>query len=275
MSAEFSWKTADGIKIYGIDWPCKAPIAVVGIVHGLGEHVHRYEHVVAYLNAHKIAVVGYDRRGHGRSEGKKGHTISYKAFLDEIGQLAVEAEERYPNLPFFLYGHSMGGNLVLSYILRRHPTIQGAIVSAPHIRLSFQPSTVVVALGRMMKRVFPGFTQDNGLAVEQISRDPEEIEKYKTDPYVHNRLTAITGIGMLEAAAVLNKYAGAFPVPLLLMHGGADGITSAQASEDFAKRVTGDVTFKKWEDLYHEIHNEPEQGEVLAMVVAWINKRIK
>ena len=275
MSAEFSWKTTDGINIYGVDWRCELPCAVVGIVHGLGEHVHRYEHVVNYLHAHKIAVIGYDRRGHGRSEGKKGHTVSYSALIDEVGQLAVEAEERYPQLPFFLYGHSMGGNLVLSYILRRHPTLQGAIVSAPHIRLAFQPPAAMVMLGRMMKRVFPGFTQNNGLAQEQLSRDPAVIEAYRNDPYVHDRLTAVTGVGMLESAAVLDKYTGAFPVPLLLMHGSDDGITSAAASEEFAGRVTGDVTFKKWDALYHEIHNEPEQEEVLKTVVGWINTQLK
>lgn len=275
MSAEFSWQTADGIKIYGIDWPCEEPCAVVGLIHGLGEHVHRYEHVVNYFHQHNIAAIGYDRRGHGRSGGKKGHTSSYQAFLDEIGQLAVEAEERYPDTPVFLYGHSMGGNLLLSYIIRRHPNIKGAIVSAPHIRLAFQPSAVMLAMGRMMKGIFPGFTQPNGLDVEQISRDKEEVEKYKNDPYVHNKLTAITGMSMLESAAVLDKYKGAFPIPLLLMHGAADGITDPQGSEDFARRITGDVTFKKWEGLYHEMHNEPEKEEVIALIVNWVNEHIK
>ncbi|MGH1437598.1 MAG: lysophospholipase [Lewinella sp.] len=274
MSAEFSWQTADGIKIYGIDWPCEKPCAVVGVIHGLGEHIHRYEHLVEYFHQHNIAVVGYDRRGHGRSGGKKGHTVSYKAFLDEIGQLAVEAEERYPNVPLFLYGHSMGGNLLLNYIIRRHPNVKGAIVSAPHIRLAFQPSVVMLTMGRVMKRIFPGFTQPNGLDVEQISRDKGEVEKYINDPYVHNKLTAITGMSMLEAAEALDKYKGAFPVPLLLMHGGEDGLTSPQGSEDFVGRITGNVTFKKWEGLYHEIHNEPEREEVMAMMVNWINEMV-
>jgi alpha-beta hydrolase superfamily lysophospholipase len=73
----------------------------------------------------------------------------------------------------------------------------------------------------------------------------------------------------------LDHYKGAFPVPLLLMHGGADGITSPQGSEDFAERITGDITFKKWDGLYHEIHNEPEKEEVMALIVSWINERIR
>jgi alpha-beta hydrolase superfamily lysophospholipase len=168
----------------------------------------------------------------------------------------------------------MGGNLLLNYIIKRHPTVQGAIVSAPHIRLAFQPSTIMVGLGRMMKGLIPGFTQPNGLAVEQISRDPAEVEKYKNDPLVHGKLTAITGMSMLEAASFLDKYQGEFPVPLLLMHGSADGITSPEGSADFVKRISGDVTFHLWNGLYHEIHNEPEQQQVMDMMTNWIAEHL-
>ncbi len=275
MTAEtFSWTTSDGINIYGVNWPVESPRAVVGLVHGLGEHVHRYEHVVSFLHKHKIAVIGYDRRGHGRSEGKRGHTTSYKAFLDELAQLAVQAEERYPKLPFFMYGHSMGGNLLLNYVIRRNPTIQGAIVSAPHIRLAFEPSKVMVTLGKLMRGMFPGFTQPNGLAVDQLSRDQAVVDAYIADPNVHDSLTAITGMSMLESGEFLDQYEGHFPVPLLLMHGGKDGITSAQATREFAGRVKGEVELEIWNELFHEIHNEPEQVAVLERVVAWIEARL-
>jgi len=273
-SSDFFWQTTDGIKIYGTEWPVENPQAVVAIIHGLGEHVQRYAHVASFFNQHHLAVLGYDRRGHGQSGGKRGHTRSYNAFLDEIAYLTVEAEERYPGIPLFLYGHSMGGNLLLSYILHRHPTIQGAIVSAPHIRLSFQPSSVMVGMGKLMRGIFPGFSQPNGLDVEQLSRDKTVVEKYQADPLVHNAITAITGMSMLESAAALDKYQGSFPVPLLLLHGGADGITSPGGTSDFASRVTGDVTLKVWDGLFHEMHNEPEQQEVLKGILDWITKRI-
>ncbi|MEL7221661.1 MAG: alpha/beta hydrolase, partial [Bacteroidota bacterium] len=120
----------------------------------------------------------------------------------------------------------------------------------------------------------PGFTQPNGLAVEQISRDPAEVKKYEDDPLVHGKLTAITGMSMLEAASFLDDYEGEFPVPLLLMHGTADGITSPEGSEDFSKRITGDVTFHLWDGLYHEIHNEPEKQQVMTMATDWIAARL-
>lgn len=266
----FSWQTRDHLRIHGLYWPVDQPVAVVGIVHGLGEHAGRYAHLAAWLNAHQVAVVAYDRRGHGQSEGKRGHTTHFDAFLDEIAQLLVAMEMRCPEAPAFLYGHSMGGNLLLNYLIQRHPKLYGAVVTGPHIRLSFQPSPITVALGKLMRGIFPGFTQNNGLDVQQISSDPAVVKAYIDDPLVHDRLTAITGIGMLEAAAALDRFSGRISVPLLLMHGGADGLTSPDATRAFAARVQGQVSCKIWDGLYHEIHNEPQQEEVFVFVWHWM-----
>ena len=273
MGNTFSWTTADGIDIYGIDWPTENAKAIVCIVHGLGEHIHRYEHLVDYFHKNNIAVIGYDRRGHGRSKGKKGHTISYDAFLDEVDHLLVEAKKRYPALPVFLYGHSMGGNIVLNFILDRSPAVNGVIATVPHIRLSFQPSRITLALGKIMKNIYPGFSQASGLDANLLSKDTKVVEAYKKDPYVHNKITAITGLGMLDKADVLDQYIGAFPVPLLIMHGSFDGVTCPEGSKDFAARVKGDITLKIWNELYHEIHNEAEQELVFATIIEWINDR--
>ncbi len=274
MGNTFSWTTEDGIDIYGIDWPIANAKAIVCIVHGLGEHIHRYEHAIDYFHKNNIAVIGYDRRGHGRSKGKRGHTISYDAFLDEVDHLLGEAKKRYPSLPVFLYGHSMGGNIVLNFTLDRKPVINGVISTGAHIRLAFQPSSITLALGKMMRNIYPGFSQPNGLDVHLLSRDTKVVEAYKNDPYVHNQVTAITGLSMLEKADVLDHYTAAFPVPLLIMHGGADGITSPGGSKDFAARVRGDITLKIWDKFYHEIHNEPEQDLVFAEILGWIDGRV-
>ncbi|RME96672.1 MAG: alpha/beta hydrolase, partial [Bacteroidetes bacterium] len=265
-----SWTTEDKLQIYAVDWSVEQARAAVGIIHGLGEHVHRYEHVAKYFNDRQIAVTGYDRRGHGRSDGQRGHTKSYGLLLDEIGQLLTETESRYPGLPLFLYGHSMGGNLLLNYLIKRNPNIQGAIVSAPHIQLSFKPSAVMVALGKLMRNLVPGFSQANGLAVDQLSRDPQVVAAYHADPLVHNKLSASLGMAMLESGEWLHTYRGTLKVPLLLMHGGADGITSPEATQAFAKRVRGEITCKIWDGLYHEIHNEPEQEQVLQFAYDWM-----
>ncbi len=271
---EFNWKTKDQIDLYGCEWCADEARAVIGLIHGLGEHVRRYDHVGRFFNERGYGVVGYDRRGHGRSKGKRGHAPQYGVYLDEIAQLLIECERRYPDRPVFLYGHSMGGNLLLTYVLRRHPDVSGAIVTGPHIRLSFQPNSTSVALGRLLRRVMPGFTQGTGLVPDHVSRDARVVEAYNTDPLVHDRVTAATAIDMFQAAAYLDQYAGPVGVPLLLMHGGGDHITEARATEELAGRLEGDVTLKIWPELYHEIHNEPEQEEVLAYVAGWIEQHL-
>src|SRR5919199_2405933 len=117
---EFGWRAADGVRLYGQGWqPQGEPLAVVCLVHGQGEHSGRYAGLAAALVEAGYAVLAFDLRGHGRSEGQRGHTPSYDAWLGDIARLLEEAGNRFPRRPRFLYGHSMGGNLVLGYALRR------------------------------------------------------------------------------------------------------------------------------------------------------------
>ena len=271
-ATEFSWTTRDGLKIYAKDWSITQPKGVICLVHGMGEHINRYNHFAAFFNKNGYAVIGYDRRGHGKSEGKRGHTPGYVRYMNEIAQLMVEAEERYPNVPTFLYGHSMGGNLSLKYTLERHPTLNGLIVTGPWIKLAFQPPSIMVGIAKIAKRVMPGFTQNNDLEADHLTRDPLVNQAYLDDPLVHNKITAMTAASMLEAAAELNNFNGEIKVPTLIMHGSQDKIIDYGAAEHFAKRVKGtDVTFKGWDGFYHEIHNEKEQLEVFAYTLRWLN----
>lgn len=269
-ASEFQWTTPDGLSIYAINHPCPKPKAVVALVHGLGEHCRRYDHVAAYFNARGFAMMAYDRRGHGQSGGKRGHAPNPEVFLDEIGHLVAEAKSVYPGLPVFLYGHSMGGNLVLAYTLKRHPEIAGVISTGPWIQLAFQPPAILVVIAKMLRHIVPAFVQRNHLKTSDLSRDKAVVEAYEKDPLVHDYISVAAATGMMETAAWLDAYTGQFPLPLLLMHGGADNITSPKASAAFAQRVPGDVTWHLWEKLYHEIHNEPEKADVLSRMTDWM-----
>ena len=271
---EFHWKTSDNLRIYAKEWRIEQPKAVLCLVHGMGEHLNRYHHLAKYFNDNGIAVVAYDRRGHGKSEGKRGHTPNYEAFLDEVSQLLVEAELRYPKLPTFLYGHSMGGNIVLKYTLDRHPMIRGVVATGPWIQLPESPPPVLLAIAKLLRSIYPSFSQKTQLDPAHISLDALVVQKYKNDPLVHDKITSATAVDMLKAANWLNEYDGKMPVPTLIMHGTEDKLTSEAASQAFAKRVGGDVTYKKWEGWYHEIHNESIQGEVFDYTLAWIKKRL-
>jgi alpha-beta hydrolase superfamily lysophospholipase len=244
-------------------------------VHGVGEHSSRYAHVAAAMAAAGYAMISIDLRGHGKSAGKRGFVPTYDILLDDIDLLLAEAAQRYPGKARFLYGHSLGGNLVLYYSIRRKPAIQGVIDSAGQLQLAFTPPAAQLMVGRLMNRLMPGFSMASGLDTAVLSHDPAVISAYRADPLVHDRLSAALGIGLLNSGEWTLKHANEFPpIPLLVMHGLGDRITSAEASRQFASQVHGDVVFKPWDNLYHEIHNEPEKQAVIDFMIKWIGDHL-
>jgi len=272
-ATEFNWTTKDALNISAKDWQPEGEVkAVIALVHGFGEHSGRYEHVAEFFGKDGYAMVAYDRRGHGKSEGKRGHTKSYEAYLEEIDQLLAYTRERYAGKPVLLYGHSQGGNLVLSYMLRRRPDVKGIIVTAPWIRLAFEPPSALIAIGKFTRRLMPSFSQNNQLKEGHLSRDASVGTRYVADPLVHTKITSETGIGMLESCDWLLENAGEVHRPLLVMHGTGDEIISIEGTRDFLKKSSGNITFKEWEGAYHEIHNETNKEEVLQYALDWMNR---
>ena len=271
---EFTLQNAENLQLYLVDWPVGQPRAVITLVHGQGEHLGRYQHLAAWYNHHGVAVVGMDIQGYGRSAGGRGHARDLDALLDDIVLLLDETRRRYPGVPLFLYGHSMGGNLALNYVARRQPVLQGLIATSPWIRLGFEAPALKVLAGRLLRRFLPTLSLPTGLTARFISQDPAVVEAYQSDPLVHNKISAAAGIMLLESAGWLNRYAGPFPVPLLLLHGTGDKIISAPATKEFFGRVTGDVTHREWPGLYHELHNEREQEEVFKYTLDWMEGRM-
>ena len=267
---DVTWTSTDGLPLVGRCWePEGEPQAVVCLVHGLGEHCGRYGHVAAALNDAGYAVLACDKRGHGRSGGKRGYIPSYEALMADIDLLLAQAAQRFPGKPRFLYGHSLGGNEVLNYALRRKPALAGVVSTSPGLRTAFQPPALQLAAGRLMNRLWPAFTLPNGLELAAISRDPAVVAAYQADPLVHDRLSARLGVSLLEAGEWAIANAGQFPLPLLLMHGTADRLTSHEASREFAANAPN-CTLKLWDGLYHETHNEPEKEEVIGIIIEWL-----
>lgn len=273
MSEQFI-TSKDGIKLYTKEWSIAQPKAIICLIHGFGEHINRYDHFADFFNKNGYAVVGMDNRGHGKTEGTRGHTPQYESYLDDIEVLMQSLEARYKGVPVFLYGHSMGGNLVLTYVLKRKPTIKGVIASSPWIRLAFEPKPFMITLGKMMRSVYPSFLQDSKLNAEHISKDPSVVKAYIADPLVHSKISASAGVGLTEAAAWLNDFSGNMSIPTLIMHGSDDLLTSQPASEEFAKRVKGDIKYKKWAGMYHEIHNESDKQNVFSYTLGWLDSQL-
>jgi alpha-beta hydrolase superfamily lysophospholipase len=271
--SEWTWKSFDGLNMYARGWtPAGKPKAVLVLVIGLGEHVGRYEHVAAALTDKDYALFGFDLRGLGKSGGPRGHTPNYDALLEDITGFFHQVDERYPGLPRFLYGHSLGGNLVLNYAMRRKPDLRGVIATAAWLKVAYQPPAYKVLLAKFMNGIVPGFSQHTKLDARGLSHDQVVVSNYQKDPLVHDNLSARLFLGIYDNGLWALEHAAEFPLPLLLMHGGADPIISLQACQEFASRAGDKVTFKIWDGMYHEIHNEPEQAQVFAYMLDWLGK---
>ncbi len=265
-------RSVDGLSLFTCRWNVENPRGVICLVHGIGEHSGRYAHVAAYLNQAGYAMLGFDLRGHGRSQGQRGHIPGYESFMEDIALMLRSARERWPQQPLFLYGHSLGGNQVINYLLRRQPSLAGAVATGPSLRIAFEPPAFKVALGRLMNNLMPAFSQVTGLEVQALSRDASVVQAYIDDPLVHDRISARFFVDAMDAGFWALEHAAELKTPLLVMHGSADRLTSPKASEEFAARAGSLCSFKMWEGLYHEIHNEPEKEQVFVFLRNWLDK---
>jgi alpha-beta hydrolase superfamily lysophospholipase len=275
INKQWTWKSQDGLEMFSRSWEPETPKAVVCLVHGLGEHSGRYAHVGAAYTDAGFALVAFDLRGHGKSGGQRGHFPSFAAVMDDIHQHIRQGSEKFPGLPVFLYGHSLGGLLVLNYATYHKHTLTGVIASGAGLRSPVLEQKAKVALSKVLGGLLPTMTIPTGLEVDGISRNPEVVRTYKADALVHEIATLSTAREGMLAVERAFAHAAEFPVPLLLMHGGADRLTYPRGSQEFVVLVPGDCTLKLWDGLYHEIHNEPEQAEVFAFMIDWMNTLLR
>jgi alpha-beta hydrolase superfamily lysophospholipase len=263
--------TADGLRLTGwLREPASAPRGLIVLVHGMGEHSGRYDHLTANWAAHGFASAGFDVRGHGRSPGPRGHAPSYDARLDDIARVLARAAAEVPDVPVTLYGHSMGGNLVLNYAIRRQPKLAAIVATSPYLRLAFEPPAWRVRMARLLHRVVPALGQPVGLDASALSRDEAVVARYLADPLVHDRITLAFFTHVHAAGDAIVARAAELPAPTLVTHGTDDRFTSRAASEAFVAASAGKAELRLWEGARHEVHNEPEWEALAEYVLAWI-----
>lgn len=266
----FTLTLPDNVSLSGKSWTVENPKANLILVHGAGEHIGRYDHWAKYFNRIKVNVIGTDHYGHGNSPGIRGHFSDYKVYLDEVKGLIRKTVNESSDIPIILYGHSLGGNIVLNWILENEFSVDYVIASGPWIRLKLVPPKWKILLMNVLGGVMPALSQKNELDPDWLSRDKTIVEKYIYDPLVHSNITLSAAKSLFQRAEILDQYSNQINDKILLIHGSADKITDPAASEAFAKR-TG-VDFYSPDGLYHEIHNEPEQIEIFNYICNWLNK---
>lgn len=275
---EMKWKSFDGLDLFAQVWEpdVVSPRAVVCLVHGLGEHSSRYAHVAEALAKEGFILFTFDQRGHGRSGGIRGHISDIEDFMQDIDLLLKQAQTAYPALPLLLYGHSLGGILVLHYGLIRKPDVKGVIVTSPGLHTALEKQPLKIFMAKLLGSLMPSTTIASGLDSHAISRDAAVVQAYINDPLVHDKVSLGFGKVMLGVTKWTLENAYQFPVQLLLLHGKGDEIAYPSSSTEFAAGVAQErCTLVLWDGAYHELHNEPEKVEVFKTMMMWMDARLR
>jgi len=244
------------------------PKALVLIIHGIAEHSGRYETVGAQFAGAGIGTVAIDQRGHGTTEGKKGHVETFDGFLDDVeDQLA---EMRSIGVPVILLGHSMGGLVATAYALSDRPAPDLLVLSGPALGTDLPgwQQTFMSKLAQLSPKLFVGPPFDT----EVLSRDPEVGKAYNADPLVKPGGTANLLTQLFETMHATAAKVDQLDVPTFCLHGGSDELVPTAASE-VLEGIAG-VTRTVLPELRHEIFNEPEGPEVVASVIDWITSNL-
>lgn len=238
------------------------------LVHGIGEHSGRYEHVGAFMASQGIDTLGFDNRGFGQSGGRRAHVESFDEYLDDIE--ALLDERRRLGVPVVLMGHSLGGLMVATYLVRGRSAPDLAILSAPALQAEVPAwqKTLAPVVGRFA----PKFFIKSKIESELLSRDPAVQQGYVDDPLVFGGATA--GLGSETFATMESTSASIekISVPTYVLHGEEDRLVPPAASAGLG--ALPNVTRRVWPNLRHEALNEPEQDDVMAAIVAWVNAQL-
>jgi alpha-beta hydrolase superfamily lysophospholipase len=268
-------KTADGLELVTRRWQTESVPHqwTFVMVHGLGEHGGRYQHLAEWFTPLGATIYAADHRGHGRSGGPRGHAPSLKALLDDI-DLVVKQARAESGAPLVMIGHSLGGLLAIAYLLDRPDAVDRAVLSAPFLMAKVKVPPWKRAAATVLPRVAPRLSFSNEIDPSDLSRDPAVPAAYRADPLVHDRITA----GMYgETAGRTESFIARAPelrVPFLLLHGRDDRIVDPVGSQRFFARATApDRAFCLYPGMYHEIFNEVDHDRVFADIDSWLTRR--
>ena len=264
MYETFTLKETEKGVIRGYSWPLAEPVRVVCIIHGIGEYGGRYDRVAEAFRKKGIAVLSMDLRGHGESQGPKGHCAPREEVLDDISELLLYARKKYPDRDIVLYGHSMGGNLVLDY--RNRGAFNSMpikyLITAPWVRLVKPITGPLYAIVKLMCKIAPSAAIGSNVD-EALLGNPASVKPYHDNPMVHNKISfqcALESfdIGKALESGTLEDNGAAAEIPTMLMHGTDDGICSIEGTRrvyENLKRKGCRVQMIEWPEFLHEIHN--------------------
>ena len=274
QTVEFDKVTDQGI--YYRHWPINGDDAVKGVillVHGLGEHCERYQHMADFFNQNGYVICSMDLPGHGHSDGIRGHVDSFDDYTNSVITLHDKIKHHYPENKIYLLGHSMGGLIAAKVLLDHQDLFKAALLSGPAIQSPQEPPAIQIMIIKLLAMIAPKFGAIV-LDADKISRDPLVVETYMNDPLVNKgKLSTRFLVEMFATMQTCKDNASNITLPISIMHGGEDVMTAPAGSELLHNSIgSEDKTLKIYEGLYHEIFNEPESQDIFNDVLVWLNK---
>jgi alpha-beta hydrolase superfamily lysophospholipase len=274
--SERSFDGVGGVRIvYDVWTPDTEPRGVVVLSHGYAEHAGRYHHVAQRFGEAGLIVYALDHRGHGRSGGKRVYLRDMSEFVGDFHSLVRIAAAAHPALKRIVLGHSMGGGIVFTYGVEYPDEYSAMVLSGPAVYAQDGLSPVLVVVAKVLGKIAPGVPVEK-LDADAVSRDPEVVAAYKSDPLVYQgKLPAGIARALIGVGETMPQRASVLAAPLLVVHGEKDRLIPVAGSQVLVEHVpTEDVHLKVYPGLFHEVFNEPEKAVVLDDVTAWIEAHL-
>ena len=264
-----------GVSLFRQVWRAVGPARAVLInIHGLGDHSGLYPTLVDHFPSRGITIHAMDLRGNGRSGGPRAYVERWEEYREDLHRFIGLVREEEPGRPLFLLGNSLGGLIVLEYVMRYPDGLRGVIAASPALGRLGVPAPLM-ALGRVFSRVWPRFSIRTGMDLSGLARDPAVVQTVLADPLFHRVGTARLSTEVVAAIARVQAGAPAFPLPVLVLHGSADRMVPPQGSREFMARVGHpDHQLREYPGAYHVLFADVDHERVLTDVERWIVARL-
>ncbi|MBQ3593488.1 MAG: lysophospholipase [Clostridia bacterium] len=274
MYTEFSLVMRDKSEHFVRSFVPQSPKALFILIHGKGEHSGRYIHFGNELEKAGYAVYAPDLRGHGKTGGRIGHTAPRNKILDDVAEIVLYAKIRHPDLPVFMYGHSMGGNIILTYRHRRPDGIKAFIASAPWLYLAVDFAEPLKKAVVGVSKLLPNMSINTGIDATVITSLEDEQKAYLEDKKMNGVITASTVADVFVATKEILKYAPTDKTPFFLLHGDDDRLVNVEGSRKLSK-LSGDVCkYKEYKGNRHEILHDISRDEAISDMLAYLDAQL-
>ena len=264
--------SADGTRLAFRAWPVGEPLLTFAVIHGLGDHAGRYQRFARGMARFGMATYALDLRGHGRSPGQRGHVDSWSQWIEDAAAFVshVETEAAAEVVPV---GHSFGGALMLSTVLAgKLPHARRFIVSSPALRLRLAVPSWKTTLGSVASKLTPRLAMGNEVDASTISRLPDVVEAYRTDPLVHAKISSRMYTEWHSATADILARAAEIKIPFLILAGTDDKLIDPAGSQELHERSRAVSELHMLPGRYHEPFNDKDNEEVFSMIEQWLRK---